>query len=218
MQNKTIFIPLSMETRTLIPTSDAACHLNYSTWTLRSWSCFDNGPIRPVRIHGKRGLWWNVEDIKRLLLLRDFRESDAEVVRRAANRKEKQREYRSRWKAKNPERFIEVKRQSVAKNKERKNEYDRNKRREQRAANSAAIALAQQKWRAANPGKDKLLQRGRRERLDDCYVRGKLKQYGIPNASLELIALKRTQLQVLRATKQLTETIKEKEKCLNSKK
>jgi hypothetical protein len=58
-------IPLEQETRTAIPTGDAAFHLIRSPQTLRIWACRDNGPIRPIRINGR--LAWAVADIKALV-------------------------------------------------------------------------------------------------------------------------------------------------------
>lgn len=46
-------------------TADAARALNRSKQTLRRWACDENGPIRPIRIHGR--LAWPTADIKRLL-------------------------------------------------------------------------------------------------------------------------------------------------------
>jgi hypothetical protein len=59
------FTPLDLETRTAITTAEAAFHLNRKVQTLRSWACFENGAIRPVRINGR--LAWNVSDIRALL-------------------------------------------------------------------------------------------------------------------------------------------------------
>jgi hypothetical protein len=64
-QRKTPQIPLADETRTHVPTACAAYWLNRSPQTLRAWACFENGPIRPVRINGR--LAWSVEAITRLL-------------------------------------------------------------------------------------------------------------------------------------------------------
>lgn len=58
-------IPLAQETRSAIPTPEAAYHLNRSKHTLRIWACKDNGPIKPLRINSR--LAWPVADIKRLL-------------------------------------------------------------------------------------------------------------------------------------------------------
>lgn len=65
METTQQFLPIEQQTRSHIDTACAAHYLNRSTQTLRSWSCFDNGPIRPVRVN--RRLAWSVEDIKRLL-------------------------------------------------------------------------------------------------------------------------------------------------------
>ncbi|MFT4159228.1 hypothetical protein [Shinella sp.] len=57
--------PLDELTRPAVPTEQAAFYLNRRPQTLRSWACLENGPIRPLRIHGR--LAWPVADIKRLL-------------------------------------------------------------------------------------------------------------------------------------------------------
>ncbi|MEI7443381.1 MAG: DNA-binding protein [Burkholderiales bacterium] len=57
--------PLERETRSHLTTAEAARHLNRSMATLRWWSCYDCGPIRPVRVNGR--LAWPVADIRRLL-------------------------------------------------------------------------------------------------------------------------------------------------------
>lgn len=56
---------LAQESRTTLPTSEAAFHLNRAKQTLRLWACRENGPIRPIRIHGR--LAWRVSDIRRLM-------------------------------------------------------------------------------------------------------------------------------------------------------
>lgn len=56
---------LAQELRAALPTSEAAFHLNRAEQTLRLWACRENGPIRPVRVHGR--LAWRVSDIRRLL-------------------------------------------------------------------------------------------------------------------------------------------------------
>jgi hypothetical protein len=62
-----VFMPLALETRTHIPTADAAHHLSLAEQTLRAWACFENGHLRPLRIDGRRGLLWSVAEIKGLL-------------------------------------------------------------------------------------------------------------------------------------------------------
>ncbi len=58
-------VPLAQEARTVLPTPEAAFHLNRAAQTLRLWACLENGPIRPIRINGR--LAWKVEDLCRLL-------------------------------------------------------------------------------------------------------------------------------------------------------
>lgn len=58
-------VALADETRTHVPTACAAYWLNRSPQTLRTWACFESGPIRPVRINGR--LAWPVDAIVRLL-------------------------------------------------------------------------------------------------------------------------------------------------------
>ena len=60
-----LFQPLDQETRSVIPTDAAAHHLNRESQTLRAWACFQNGPIRPIRINGR--LAWPVDQICALL-------------------------------------------------------------------------------------------------------------------------------------------------------
>ena len=57
--------PIDRETRTHLPTDEAAYHLNRQVQTLRIWACKENGPLRPVRIGGR--LAWPVAEIKRVL-------------------------------------------------------------------------------------------------------------------------------------------------------
>jgi len=57
---------LDRETRAVLPTPEAAFHLNRASQTLRLWACLENGPIRPIRINGAR-LAWPVAEIKRVL-------------------------------------------------------------------------------------------------------------------------------------------------------
>lgn len=60
------FFSLELETRSTLPTSEAAAHLNRRPQTLRCWAMNDgSGPIRPLRINGR--LAWNVAEIKQLL-------------------------------------------------------------------------------------------------------------------------------------------------------
>lgn len=61
------FAPLDLESRSAIDTAAAAFHLGRRPQTLRGWACHEDGPIRPVRVHGR--LLWPVADIRRLLNL-----------------------------------------------------------------------------------------------------------------------------------------------------
>jgi hypothetical protein len=56
---------LDRETRAAIPTAEAAAHLGRAPQTLRLWACRQDGPLRPIRIHGR--LAWRVADLQRLL-------------------------------------------------------------------------------------------------------------------------------------------------------
>ena len=58
--------PLALETRTALPTHEAAGHLNRAQQTLRMWAMRDGtGPIRPLRINGR--LAWPVSELRRVL-------------------------------------------------------------------------------------------------------------------------------------------------------
>lgn len=59
------YLPLELETRSHVETACAAFHCNRKSQTLRTWACLENGPIRPIRIHGR--LAWPVAEIKHLL-------------------------------------------------------------------------------------------------------------------------------------------------------
>ena len=59
-------VPLVQETRTALPTAEAAFHLNRAEQTMRLWACQENGPIRPIRINGR--LAWPVAAIRNLLI------------------------------------------------------------------------------------------------------------------------------------------------------
>jgi hypothetical protein len=58
-------VPLDRETRTNLPTPEAAYHLNRAQQTLRLWAMREDGPIRPLRINGR--LAWPVARIKELV-------------------------------------------------------------------------------------------------------------------------------------------------------
>jgi hypothetical protein len=56
---------LDQETRLEVTTAQASYHLNRKPQTLRTWSCYDNCPLRPIRINGR--LAWPVTELRRLL-------------------------------------------------------------------------------------------------------------------------------------------------------
>lgn len=57
--------PLEAVTRPTVETAAAAYYTNRRPQTLRTWACFENGPIRPLRINGR--LAWRVADIRALM-------------------------------------------------------------------------------------------------------------------------------------------------------
>lgn len=57
--------PLDREARATLPTPEAAMHLNRAQQTLRIWAMRENGPLRPIRIHGR--LAWPVAELRRIL-------------------------------------------------------------------------------------------------------------------------------------------------------
>jgi len=57
--------PLERETRSVLPTWEAAYHLNREQQTLRLWAMHENGPIRPLRVNGR--LAWPVSELRRVL-------------------------------------------------------------------------------------------------------------------------------------------------------
>jgi hypothetical protein len=58
-------IPLAQETRSALPTAEAAYQLNRAQQTLRLWAMRNDGPVKALRIHGR--LAWPVADIKALM-------------------------------------------------------------------------------------------------------------------------------------------------------
>lgn len=58
-------VPLADEKREAVSNADAARHLGRRPQTLRIWACHENGPIRPIRVHGR--LMWKTSDLKALL-------------------------------------------------------------------------------------------------------------------------------------------------------
>lgn len=59
------FPALETVTRPTVETAAAAFYFNRQTQTLLKWACFENGPLRPLRINGR--LAWPVAEIRRLL-------------------------------------------------------------------------------------------------------------------------------------------------------
>ncbi|NHZ78030.1 DNA-binding protein [Massilia sp. CCM 8695] len=64
MTTQVTFTALAAEPRTTISTIEAAFHLGRKPQTLRKWACYEDGPIRPVRINGR--LAWRVADLLRV--------------------------------------------------------------------------------------------------------------------------------------------------------
>lgn len=54
-----------IESMRVVDTEKAAKILGKSKNTLRKWACYENGPIRPVRL-GRR-LAWRISDLERIL-------------------------------------------------------------------------------------------------------------------------------------------------------
>jgi hypothetical protein len=59
------FVSLDSEARAAVDTQTAAYHLSREPQTLRIWACKENGPLRPMRVHGR--LAWKVSDLRALL-------------------------------------------------------------------------------------------------------------------------------------------------------
>lgn len=59
------FPPLEAVNKPALTTLEAAYYLNRSAKTLRSWACYENGPVRPLRINGQ--LAWPLTEVKRCL-------------------------------------------------------------------------------------------------------------------------------------------------------
>ena len=59
------FVSLDAETRAAVDTATAAYHLSRQPQPLRGWACKEDGPLRPVRVHGR--LAWPVAELRRVL-------------------------------------------------------------------------------------------------------------------------------------------------------
>ena len=57
--------PLALETRSALPTPEAAYHLNRAQQTLRLWAMRGDGPVKCLRINGR--LAWPVADLRKVL-------------------------------------------------------------------------------------------------------------------------------------------------------
>lgn len=68
-KNRTKLTPLADETRSALPTAEAAAHLSRSPQTLRFWSARGIGPILPLTVHGR--LAWPVSEIRRVLAIQE---------------------------------------------------------------------------------------------------------------------------------------------------
>lgn len=58
-------VPLDQEPRTALTTAEAAAHLSRAQQTLRLWAMREDGPLRPIRIHGR--LAWPTAELRRVL-------------------------------------------------------------------------------------------------------------------------------------------------------
>ena len=109
---------------------------------------------------------------------------------------EKRREYARKYYAANTEKVREKNRKWRAANPEKARESSR----KWRAANPEKARERFRKWFAANPEKGRERSRRHCAGLTDCYLRGQLKQMGIP-ITPETIDYKRIQLKLYREIK-----------------
>lgn len=58
-------VSLERETRAVLPTQEAAFHLNRAQQTTRLWAMREDGPLRPIRINGRLG--WPTAELRRIL-------------------------------------------------------------------------------------------------------------------------------------------------------
>ena len=58
-------VSLESETRAVLPTQEAAFHLNRAQQTMRLWAMREDGPLRPIRINGRLG--WPTAELRRIL-------------------------------------------------------------------------------------------------------------------------------------------------------
>lgn len=64
-QQQRCYTPLDLETRSAVDTACAAHHLSRQPQTLRGWACKEDGPLRPIRVHGR--LAWPTSELRRVL-------------------------------------------------------------------------------------------------------------------------------------------------------
>lgn len=62
------FAPLESVTSPTVGTAACAHYMNRRPQTMRGWACYEDGPIRPIRVNGR--LAWPVADIKRVMGVR----------------------------------------------------------------------------------------------------------------------------------------------------
>jgi hypothetical protein len=60
-----ILSDLRVDSRLVIPTAEAAIHLNRTQQTLRLWASSGSGPIQPKKINGR--LAWRIDEILNLI-------------------------------------------------------------------------------------------------------------------------------------------------------
>jgi len=66
-QQKTadFFPPLETVTRPNVTTKEVAFYTNRREQTVRGWACFEDGPLRPLRINGR--LAWPVSELRKVV-------------------------------------------------------------------------------------------------------------------------------------------------------
>jgi hypothetical protein len=57
--------PLAEEPRSVLPTAEAAKHINRTEQTLRRWASTGTGPLKPRRIGGRLG--WSTAELRELM-------------------------------------------------------------------------------------------------------------------------------------------------------
>lgn len=121
-----------------------------------------------------------------------------------ADNPEKVREYKAKWQADNPEKVREYTAKWSVAHPEKVRECQTR----WKANNPEKVRAYEIKRRADNPEAKRIRQARWREGLSDRCVAEYL---GLPNPPPELIELKREQLKMLRASRQLRQAIKEKQ-------